>query len=285
MQSCNKDHESLFPVQVNKPTQAMPLLLQPPPSLSLPAPLSLPCRCCCCGGDSWEQPSRQFNESKSRPQLPALLPAHHRLLERLSRAIWQPASALDLSTLDRLEVETGQVWFLPPTRFPTDEYYSISISQFVLTLQWIMLNAVLPRCPKLQALSNLQKVKTKAFAFFLSISGFPPYSDLELQCVFLFQGGAIGNSKPSMWPRGGIWTGAEHSLKQTVNLSSLTLKPLLCLCQVEFSRVAVSNASEGNCRLGVGTVLLSEHSSYLPLMLMLQSRLICCERSLSPCLS
>lgn len=75
------------------------------------------------------------------------------------------------------------------------------------------------------------------------------------------------------------------ALKQTINLSSLTLKSLLCLCQAEFSRVAVSNAGEGNCRLGVGTGLLSEHSAYLPSMLVLQSRLICCERSLSPCLS
>lgn len=51
-----------FPVQVNKPTQAMPLLLQPPPSPCL-LPSASPAHCCCCGGDSWEQPSRHLNES------------------------------------------------------------------------------------------------------------------------------------------------------------------------------------------------------------------------------
>lgn len=42
------------------------------------------------------------------------------------------------------------------------------------------------------------KGENQRIFIFLSISGFPPYSDLELQCVFLFRGGAIGNSKPNM---------------------------------------------------------------------------------------
>lgn len=35
-----------------------------------------------------------------------------------------------------------------------------------------MLNAILPRHPKSQALSNLQKVKTKAFSFFKAFQVF-----------------------------------------------------------------------------------------------------------------
>jgi len=95
------------------------------------------------------------------------------------------------------------------------------------------------------------------------------------------QGNAIGSSKPNTWPRRGIWAGAEHGSKHSDCKPFIHHSQASALVTLGISSVAVSNAGEGNWRLGVGTGLLSEHISYLPSMLKLQSHLVYHKRSLS----
>lgn len=162
----------------------MPLLLQPPPSPCL-LPSASPAHCCCCGGVSWEQPSRSSmnpwgsRTGKSRAQLPAPLPAHHRLLERSSKGCLT-TSALDLNTLDRLEVETRQVWHPPPIPFLTD--WMLLHQCFLICINPLMDNAqyCFAQTSKITSSFKSSKGENQSIFIFLSISGFPPYSEITM---------------------------------------------------------------------------------------------------------